>query len=112
MMSSFNLRRLVGLALLVLGTGLSAAESGGATEAKSSVAKEKAKSGATTEAKSAGDSAKEKAKKDSTNLQNLVEQLNAQRDSAIANHEELAKQLKDASEDQKKVILEKMEAQK
>ena len=45
-------------------------------------------------------------------LQKLVQQLGQQRDSMIAEHESLAKQLKDASDTQRKAILEKMAEQK
>jgi hypothetical protein len=45
-------------------------------------------------------------------LQKLVQQLGQQRDSMIADHEALAKQLKDASDTQRKAILEKMAEQK
>ena len=45
-------------------------------------------------------------------IQKLVQQLGAQRDSMINEHEALAKQLKDATDAQKKGILEKMAEQK
>ena len=45
-------------------------------------------------------------------MQKLLQQMSTQRDSMIADHEALAKQLKEATDAQKKTILEKMEAQK
>jgi len=63
----------------------------------------------------AADSAAEKARSaaaSAPDLQRLVQQLGAQRDSMISEHEALAKQLKDATDVQKKAILEKMADQK
>ena len=66
-----------------------------------------------TEAKTSAVDAREKAKKASTtDAKKLVEQLAAQRDAMISDYEKLAKQLADATEEQKKAIKEKMEAQK
>ncbi len=45
-------------------------------------------------------------------LQKLVEQSNQQRDRMIAEHDALARQLKDASEDKRREIYEKMSEQK
>ena len=59
--------------------------------------------------------AKERAKKSgmsSADIRKLYEEINKQRDVMIADFEMLAKQLKDATEEQKKQIKEKMEAQK
>jgi hypothetical protein len=65
------------------------------------------------EAKTSTAEAREKAKKASTtDAKKLVEQLAAQRDAMISDYEKLAKQLADATEEQKKAIKEKMEAQK
>jgi Skp family chaperone for outer membrane proteins len=64
---------------------------------------------------SAATAAKEKAKSGPASpaeLQKLIEQLGAQRETMISDYEALSKQLKDATEAQKKQILEKMEAQK
>jgi gas vesicle protein len=65
------------------------------------------------EAKASATDTLEKAKKSSsTDAKKLVEQLSVQRDNMIAEYEKLAKQLADATEEQKKVIKGKMEAQK
>jgi hypothetical protein len=59
--------------------------------------------------------AKEKAKKSAAStgdLKKLIDQLSAQRDTLIADHEALVKQLKDATEEKKKEIIDKIEAQK
>ena len=45
-------------------------------------------------------------------LQKLVEQSNQQRDRMIAEHDALARQLKDATEDKRREIYEKMNEQK
>jgi len=45
-------------------------------------------------------------------LQKLVEQSNQQRDRMIAEHESLARQLKDATEEKRREIYEKMSEQK
>jgi K+/H+ antiporter YhaU regulatory subunit KhtT len=63
----------------------------------------------------AADAAVEKGKSAAAapvDIQKLVQQLGAQRDSMISEHEALAKQLKDATDVQKKAILEKMADQK
>lgn len=63
----------------------------------------------------AAESAVEKAKSataEKADIQKLVQQLGAQRDSMISEHEALAKQLKDATDVQKKAILAKMAEQK
>jgi hypothetical protein len=56
--------------------------------------------------------AKEKARKGtgSADVQKLIEQLRDQRDALIKDHDALAKELKDATEEQKKAIRAKMEA--
>lgn len=65
------------------------------------------------DAKTSAVDAREKAKKAATpDAKKLVEQLAAQRDAMISDYEKLAKQLADATEEQKKAIKEKMEAQK
>ena len=83
--------RLAVIAFFAMGAGLYAAESKTADTGK-----EKAKASAATAA----------------DMQKLVQQLGVQRDSMIAEHEALAKQLKDATEAKRKEILEKMAAQK
>lgn len=58
---------------------------------------------------------KDRAKKSGTSasdIRKLHEELSKQRDLLIADFDVLAKQMKDATEDQKKQIKEKMEAQK
>lgn len=47
-----------------------------------------------------------------TDVQKLMSQINVQRDKMIADHEALAKQLKEATDEQRKVIMEKMHEQK
>lgn len=74
-----------------------------------------ASGGAAEQKQSAATAAKEKAKKGSSSaadVQKLMAQLGAQRDTMIADYESLSKQLHAANEAQKKQILEKMEAQK
>lgn len=90
MTSTASRCRLLLIAFLAMSVGLCAAEAAAADAAKE-------------KAKSAGAAA---------DVQKLVQQLSAQRDSMIAEHEVLAKQLKDATEVQRKAILEKMAAQK
>lgn len=70
---------------------------------------------AAAEAKSAAAAAKEKSKKTVTSaadLKKLFEEASKQRDALIADYEKLAKQLKDATEEQRAAIKEKMEGQK
>ena len=62
-----------------------------------------------------GAEAKESARKASTaaaDVQKLMSQINGQREKMIADHEALAKQLKEATDEQRKVIMEKMREQK
>ncbi len=56
---------------------------------------------------------KESAKKGpgGTSLQDLMRQLQQNRDAMIANHDELAKKLRDATDEEKKAIKERMESQ-
>ncbi len=65
------------------------------------------------EAKAAA-AAKESAVKSSASgsLRELLEQVSTQRERMIADHESLARQLKAASDEQRKAILEKMQEQK
>ncbi|MEI6465867.1 MAG: hypothetical protein WCQ89_14175 [Verrucomicrobiota bacterium] len=86
MTTALSLLRLLAVALCVMSAGVWAADS----------VVEKSKSTAAAAA----------------DIQKLVQQLGVQRDSMISEHEALAKQLKDATEVQKKAILEKMAAQK
>ena len=65
--------------------------------------------------KAAATTAKENAKQNlssGADIQRMLEQLGIQRDALIAGSEELSKKLKDATDAQKKEILEKMGAQK
>jgi arsenate reductase-like glutaredoxin family protein len=100
MIARFISNRFMAFALIALGcsagleSALAAADETAAKETAASVAKEKAK------------------KTTAAELQKALEQLNAQRDSVIAEHAELVRQLKDADDAQRKTILEKMEAQK
>jgi len=68
---------------------------------------------AAAEAKAAAAAAKDGTKKGpgSTSLQDLMRQLQQNREAMIANHDELAKKLRDATEEEKKAIKERMESQ-
>lgn len=68
-----------------------------------------ADAGATAEAKQA---AKESVRPASNDLQKLIAEITSQRDRMIADHEALAKKLKDATETERKEILERMSEQK
>jgi hypothetical protein len=98
MFSTSTAVRFLALALFALSTAIGAEDAG-------------AKAG---EAKSAAASAaKEKAKKPSiAELKKLVEEMSKQRDLMIKDFEELSRQMKDATEEQKKVIRERLEQQK
>lgn len=64
---------------------------------------------------SAKETAKENAKKTpptAADLRKLLDEAGKQRDQMISDYDALAKQLKDATEEQRKVIREKMESQK
>jgi len=104
-MISFAIRRcFLALSLFAMGSGVCVAQS-------KSVPVKSVEAGKTAEKKAATakDSAKSTAGSDA---KKLVDQLNARRDSMITDHEALAKQLKDATEEQRKAILEKMQQQK
>ena len=88
--------RLVATALLIAGVSLCGAETGAPAAAKSAPAA----------------AAKEKAQANAPSRAELQKKANDQRDAMIAEHEALAKQLKDATEAQRKSILEKMQAEK
>ena len=68
---------------------------------------------AAAEAKAAAAAAKDGTKKGpgSTSLQDLMRQLQQNREAMIANHDELVKKLRDATEEEKKAIKERMESQ-
>ena len=92
---SFNLS-LLATALLVAGVSLCGAETGASAAAKSAPVP----------------AAKEKAQANAPSRAELQKKANDQRDAMIAEHEALAKQLKDATEAQRKLILDKMQAEK
>ena len=99
--STVTATRLIAVALLALSAGvrvMSAAEAPKAVEAKAVAAatRENAKKGAPS----------------MSELRKLHDEISKQRDLMIADFEVLAKQMKDATEEQKKQIKEKMEAQK
>lgn len=85
-------RRMVLVALLASGAGAMAAQTGDGGAA----VREKAQTARAT----------------SADLQKLVQQIGSQREKMIADHEALAKQLKDATDEQRKAIMEKMQEQK
>lgn len=93
-----SLSRFLTLALLALGM------SAGVVRGAESTASVDAK-------KSAAAAAKERAKKSPAELKKLLEEVSKERDVMIAEFDALAKQMKDASEEKKKEIREKLEAQ-
>jgi hypothetical protein len=100
-LSKVTTSRLIAVALFALSVGMCggrAAEAPKAAEVKEVAAanREKAKKGAPS----------------MSELRKLHEEISRQRDLMIADFEVLAKQMKDATEEQKKQIKEKMEAQK
>lgn len=88
----FKLRLVIAAAALAVGTSLAAAEASGSAGAKQA--------------------AKESVRSTSGNLQKLIAEINSQRDRMIADHEALAKKLKDATETERKEIMERMGEQK
>jgi hypothetical protein len=98
MTTALKTQRLLALAAIAWATSVSAAEAGDA--------KSEAKTAAAAAAK---DAAKKSA---ATGVADMIRQLGAQRDTMIADHEALARQLKDATDAQKKAIMEKMEERK
>lgn len=95
--------RFLALALVALSTGMNSA-AGAETAAEGKAA-----------ASAATAAAKEKSRKGGISpleIRKLYEEVSKQRDVMIADFEVLAKQMKDATEEQKKQIKEKMEAQK
>jgi esterase/lipase len=96
-----SLARFSAVALLAL--GMSAGVVRGAESATSADAKKAAAAAA---------AAKERAKKTSpAELKKLLEEMSKERDVMIAEYDALVKQMKDASEEKKKEIREKLEAQ-
>ena len=97
-----SLFRLPAVTLLACGLAVSVAE---AAEGK----------GADTKAAAGAATAREKARKGAMSpaeIRKLFEEASKQRDLMLAEFEVLAKQMKDATEEQKKQIREKLEAQK
>ena len=92
--------RLLAVALFSLGAGVGAAQTASAADAKAAptaaAEKERARKGAMSV----------------SDIRKLYEEISKQRDVMIADFEALARQMKDATEEQKKQIKEKMEAQK
>jgi Skp family chaperone for outer membrane proteins len=98
MHSPFKYLRFISVALCAMGVGVAAAQTTPASEAKAVAvtAKESLRKGPASAA----------------DLQKLMEQMNSQREKLIADHEALGKQLKDATDDARKLILAKMHEQK
>ncbi len=97
MRSLVNIRQIFAVALFVAAAGLvSAADAAAGADAKAAAAaaKEKARSGS------------------GSNLQSLIEKISSQREQLIADHDLLAKQLKDAKENERKKIMDRMHEQK
>jgi hypothetical protein len=90
--------RLLSVALFVTGSAVAVAQAASAAEAKSTAAAAKAKESATPAGR--------------VEVQKMIEQINSQRDKMVVEHEALAKQLKDATEAQRNLIMEKMREQK
>ena len=104
--------RLMSVALFAL-SGVAFAQTGGKpTEGKPAATDAKA-SGVDAKSSAAASAMKEKARKATSiaELRKLYEEASKQRDLIIADFETLAKQMKDATEEQKKEIKEKMEQQ-
>jgi Skp family chaperone for outer membrane proteins len=89
----FRLRAVVLLALSAAVGAVSGADAASAAEAKVSAAKERGRKATTAE------------------LRKLYEEVGKERDRMIADFDALTKQMKDASEEKKKEIREKLEAQ-
>jgi len=89
-----NIGRIIVVAILATGMSLVAAPT--AAEAAKTAARENGKKGAAT----AGE------------LQKLVEQVSAQREKMISDHDALARELKQATDEQRKKILAQMHEQK
>ncbi len=91
-MNRFSQFRLLTLAILALGASVCAAQGADAKSAAAAAKSEASKA------------------KAGVSIDSLRKQLNEQRDNLVAEHEALAKQLKDATDAQKKDIKAKMEA--
>jgi len=98
MHTTIQIRRLAALVLCTLGVAVASAQTAPAPEAKAAATavREKARKGSAT----------------GSDLQKLMEQINSQREKMIADHEALARQLRDATEEQRRAILERMHEQK
>jgi Skp family chaperone for outer membrane proteins len=104
MASLFTTPRFLAVALVALSVAVSAAQAAGAAKSE----------GRKAAAASAAAAAREKAKggMSAADIRKLYQEVRKQRDVMIADFDALAKQMKDATEDQKTQIREKMEAQK
>jgi Skp family chaperone for outer membrane proteins len=91
MRSLLHFHRLMFLAMFAIGTGVATAQPAAATGVGEAVRKPATAA---------------------VEVQKLMSQINGQREKMIADHEALAKQFKDATDEQRKVIMEKMHAQK
>ena len=105
--------RLLAVALLALFAGTAYGQTGGKPADAKPTAGE-AKSAADAKTSAAASAVKEKARKATSiaELRKLYEEASKQRDLIIADFEALARQMKDATEEQKKEIKEKMEQQR
>jgi hypothetical protein len=109
-MSPSTTHRLLIVALIALGTGVSLAQEAPKKEDAKATVPTAPKGG-----KATASPAKERGRRGPTStadLQKLVEQANKERDTMIADYDALAKQLKDATEEQKKALTEKMKETK
>ena len=114
MFSLTTLSRLFVLALFALSTAVGAegTDAKGSAETKAPADSKAAAASKVTDAKTAA--LKEKARKATSvaEFKKLIEEMSKERDLLIKDFEDLTKQMKDATEEQKKEIREKLEAQK
>jgi gas vesicle protein len=96
LLSTSTTSRLLALALFALSAVVGSAQTAKPSDAKSAAARERAKNG----------------RMSVSEIRKLYEEISKQRDVMIADFEALAKQMKDATEEQKKQLKEKMEEQK
>lgn len=107
MINVLAVRRWVALAVFATGASFGLAQA----DSKSSAA-DAAKAAAEAKAKAAAAAVKERKKGPSgTSLQELMKQLQENRQTMIADHDALAKRLKEATDEEKKAIKERMESQ-
>ncbi len=86
------------LAIFAVGAVLISVQSAFAAEASAASAAARGKAG--------------KAPASAADLQKMVDQVNSQREKMIADHDALAKQLKDATDEQRKIIMDRLREQK